>query len=359
MVMMGLVRQVIDFHLCRCIAGICACFLAAAAFAAENVGVETVLSGLNEPNGLAIRPSGAGEAYEVFVAESGARRIIRLASDRPNESAEVITEFPAATTGSEGNPICLYFLDRDRLVAAVDGHPPEVRVYELADTADPLSANDWKQRIAPEASEEDAQFANSQFVGFTRTRANDAVGDMLLVAIRRKDRASGLWRIPIRADTLSTMTPIEKQQDSRFASLPTALAVSDQGHMVVAAIGPSRVTESELAFHHPVSGQIVMRLRTEMGKIVALAYSPGSDNLYGIGTARNAPGLGGVYRLDDSAQVTDFSSSRHVAVVKVADVERPAALAFAPDGALYVTASGKPEDGESNRGVLMKLTGEF
>jgi hypothetical protein len=45
--------------------------------------------------------------------------------------------------------------------------------------------------------------------------------------------------------------------------------------------------------------------------------------------------------------------------VKVADVARPSALAFGPDGALYVTAFGKPTDHESATGVLLKLTGEL
>lgn len=94
------------------------------AFCADTnaVAVEKVLTGLKNPHGVAVRPDGSGESYEVFVAESGAGRVFKILSSKPEKRVDVVSGFstkPASddsltTAGAHS----LHFLDHMRLVIA-------------------------------------------------------------------------------------------------------------------------------------------------------------------------------------------------------------------------------------------------
>jgi hypothetical protein len=66
------------------------------------------------------------------------------------------------------------------------------------------------------------------------------------------------------------------------------------------------------------------------------------------------PHQGGVFRIDAVSETPAAKCN----AVKIADVVRPTALAFGPDGALYVTAFGEL-DKEESPGVLLKITGDL
>jgi hypothetical protein len=295
----------------------------------------------------------------VFVADSGAGRVIKVSSDKADESTDVITDFPVPAEGGEqagaGNPLRLLFLDRQRLVAGLSGITPEVRLYDLADADRAISANEAKQRVTVELNDDAHRFTADGCRALARTRGNDAVSDMLIVAAA--SLAEPLWTIPVRGGTLDTMTQFE-MDSSAAVGVPTALTVSDQGYVVVAVDG-SRSTKIQLMFLNPTNGQNVMRMHTELTGLVGLAYNPKSGNLYAAGSAYGTSDDEGVFRIDDANKPRDQFSTPRAAEVKVAEVHRPTALAFGPDGALYVTASGEPGDGDLNHGVLLKLTGEL
>lgn len=83
-----------------------------------------------------------------------------------------------------------------------------------------------------------------------------------------------------------------------------------------------------------------------------MAYSP-TDNLYAVDVVRADAKLGGVYRLE-AAEKDGRQTCR---AVKIAGAERPTALAFGPDGAMYVTAIGpRQAPGTPSTGVLLKIT---
>ena len=88
----------------------------------------------------------------------------------------------------------------------------------------------------------------------------------------------------------------------------------------------------------------------ELGAVVGLAYSSITGRLYAADFGRGeAPG--GIYRIDDDSQPGQPACR----VVKIADIPRPTALAFAPDGTLYVTTFGDAD----NSGTLTALTGNL
>ncbi len=335
--------------------------LAAPPGVAADVSAKTVLTGLSEPRDVAIRPGGTPESYEIFVADMGARRVIKMASDKPNESTEVITGFPEVASDSDeartGNPLCLLFLDSGHLVAGLAGSPPEVRLYQLADADAPISADEAKQRVTAELREDAPHFPPDRCHALIRTRPNDVVSDALLVTVASLDEP--LSKIPIRAGMLGTMTQFETKSGSGpTVSRPAALAVSDQGYVVVAE-GGFRQKEMQLMFLNPTNGQVVMRVPTGLSELVGLAYSPKTGNLYAAAKADGTPNEVGVFRIDEASGKSFLVDVRAATAVKVADVARPTQMAFGPDGALYVTALGEPGDDESPRGVLLKLTGEL
>src|SRR5688572_21680684 len=62
--------------------------------------VETVASGLDNPCSIAIRAGNVPTApFDIVVAESGAGRVVRYASDKPGEATPVVTGFPVDSFG--------------------------------------------------------------------------------------------------------------------------------------------------------------------------------------------------------------------------------------------------------------------
>jgi hypothetical protein len=319
---------------------------------AADVTIETVLANLSNPSSVATRPGGVAERYEVFVADSGARRIVKMSSNEPNRSTEVATGFPQASNrgerGPAPNPICLLFLDEKHLVVGIAGAPPEVRLYELTDAASSLSADAAKQRVSPElpADASEAPFGNC--VGLARTRANDYVPDVLLVALAGSHPFGGVWKVPVRANMLGEMSRLQgKLQELQ----PTALTVSEQGY-VLAADKSSRSVKVRLMFLNPTNGQLVLTFQPELSEITGVAYSPKSGNLYALATAYGKDEQG-LFRFDDTRKPGD----QRITVTKLADIKRATALAFGPDGALYVTSIG--DKAENDDGELLKVVGDL
>jgi hypothetical protein len=323
---------------------------------AQEVKVETVLSGLHRPSGVAIRPGREGEPYEVFVAESGAQRVIKTRSDRPGESSVVIQGFDAGAENGDplrsGSPLGLFFLDRERLVVGSGGRLPDVRLFALSAAREPLSADQMKQRISLPAPPEVAELPYGGSYAFARTRANDQVPDLLLVVIVGDHRISGLWKIRVRAGTLGEMNRFADEKNEDTTSVTAAVGVSEQGFTVLAQSDAQGA--SVLKFQSPIGAATVMQLPTELRKIVGLTYSTSSASLFAVDVSTAAPAEGGLFRLDDAGQ----PGRPAVKAVRIQSIRTPTALACGPEGALYVTA-WNDADGRADQGLLLRFTGDL
>jgi hypothetical protein len=303
---------------------------------AGDVSVDAILNDLHRPCGVAVRPGGTADRYEVFLADSGAGRVLRWSNLAPKQAAEVVTGFkthPATDLFHQTGPLALWFFDPGLLVVSTtrDEGGDLVRAFELPDGAKILTA----ETTVESNSERDA-LEGATCYALTRSRANEFVPDMLFLAIRHADGHARLMKARVQAGIVGEPQPFGPQDASEP---PRAVAISNSGRLVVGDAG------GRLSFYSPIDGKVELTMPTDVKQLVGLAYGPTSGSLYAADFA------GGIHRIDDASE----PGRPACRTVKVADVSRPTALAFAPDGALYVVTFGNG-DGD---GTLEVITGDL
>ena len=327
---------------------------------AENVTVQKVLTGLKSPRGVTVRPDDAGEQSEIFIAESGAGRVTRLSSGQPGKTTDIIAGFasPSASDENLQSPgvQSLRFLDHTRLVVGGgdDDGKPFARLYELPESNKPLTADQHKQDVELPLGDAEQQTEARTLRGIARTRPNNQVGDLLIVAAAGDQGPAGLMFIPVRAGTLEGA--VVDPAVARDVVEAGGISVSNNGYIVVAGASHTNGNRSSaLRFLNPLNRHAVMQVSVDLRRIVALAYSPKSGNLYAANFPTPDDGHSGVYRLDEAGE----PGAPACAAVKIAGVRRPTALAFDPHGALYVTALSESARTTPDTGLLVKLTGDL
>lgn len=317
----------------------CIAIWVGAAFA-EEATVNTVLGGLHRPCGIAVRTGGTADRFEVFVAESGAGRVVRWSIRAPQDVDAVVTGFKtntAAEPSQQTGPRVLWFLDPGLLLVGTtrDDDGDLVRAYELPDEDQPLAAN-----AARESSSSRSEQDGATCFAVARTRANENVPDLLILAIRGADGHARLRKARLQAGVVGALTPLAANDaaDDAAAS-PNAVAITGSGRILVADSG------GRLTFYNPIDGTVELAMPTDLKQIVDLAYSPTTGCLYAADFG------GGIYRIDDASEPGHPACQ----AVKIADVSRPTALAFAPDGNLYVTTFGSKDDD----GTLTTIAGDL
>jgi sugar lactone lactonase YvrE len=309
--------------------------------AADNK-VETVITGLHHPCGIALRPNGTADKYELFIADSAAGRIIKWSNHDREKTADVITGFraaPARDLVHQTGPLAVLFLDPGLMAvgAATDGKDL-LGVYELPEDGTAISAD--LANSSRHAMPRPTQAISDQVActSMTRTRANDTVKDALVMIVRSANGPSILLKSRVQAGVLGPPQPFSSIAFSANAESPGAVATSGSGRIVVA-------DEHRITFLNPLDGGAELELRTDLSTVSGLAYSPITGNLYASDFA------GGIYRIEDAGEPGKAACR----TVKIADAARPTGLAFAPDGALYVTTFGAGE----GDGTLQVVTGDL
>jgi hypothetical protein len=328
----------------------------------DQYHVETLLTGLDNPCAIVVRPAASATGpYELYLSESGAGQILRLKSTDLKQSTPIVTGIPVDSYGDAKKdepeyrigPLGLVFLTPTKLAVGGAGLPQGedlVVVFSLPADGSPVKYEQQDYAIGPIPKGPKSTSGEGNFYGLAKT------DDALFVTSNGDDDQAWILKADLKANKLADLRPFIATKPLLGTTGPTAVTVNpkEQSHYLVVSqmSGFKMERDSLLTFYSPISGKIALNQRTGLYDIAGLAYSP-NDRLYAVDVVRADATLGGVYRLD-AAEADGQQTTR---AVKIAAAERPTALAFAPDGAMYVTAIGARQapDGEPT-GVLLKIT---
>ena len=342
----------------------------------ESAAFETdvLLSGLDNPTGITLREANANAAleanaarYELFVAESGAARVLRVSAGALEQGAagervvgatsEVIVGFPRGTFGQQPEfrvgPLALAFVTRTKLAVSAKGEGPGndfVAGYVLPSDGTSISATTQDHRIGPLEETFSSQVDQLCF-------GSMAMGErMCYLTTGGGSKQGWVLKSGVEANRLAYLQAFIDVQSKAGYGAPTGIAVIPDPrppYLVVGLEGSRDApNDSRLAYFEPASGELALSLPTGLHDVISLAYSP-SGQLYAADFSWQDAQAGGVYRLDD-ARLEGRQTCR---AVKIAALVRPYGMAFAPDGSLLVTAFGEGEN--DKRGSLTRITGDF
>lgn len=318
---------------------------------------QNILGNLQLPCSIAVRPE-SGQPGEIFIADRGAGSVVRFNASQPNHATTAIAGFPVDSENANSPTApgiqSIYFIDHMRLVVAggdVDGKF-FVRLYELLDAETELRFDDQRQAAEPPEQTKSPAHLIRSFHDLTRTKANERVPDALLLAGVGDERPAGIWKLSIRANTIGNVEPLDDNNDLQQLSAVGGMAVAPIGYIAVATDPQDDDrNQSGLAFLNPATGATLLKMKTDLQRIVALAYQPSTGDLFAAAAGSRKSATDGVYRIDDASQLGKPACR----TTRVADIPRPTALTFTADGTLYATALGPRGDDNTRTGTLSKV----
>ena len=313
---------------------------------AQDAKVETVVGGLSNPCGLAIQP-GTGH---VFVADSANGRVCRVVNGKLED---VITGSPKDVYGKgpfyDIGPLGLAFSSDGKTLIVGDGGYKDgeecIRVFPVPEAGKPALnyEKDASQKLGPLAPAEGV-------LGEGNLYALALTPTALYVTCNGDDTKGWVAKADVNGTKFGKLERWLPTKEMVEVDAPVGITVSKQGDIVVGQCGEvNKPEDSLLSFYSAKTGKLLMNLETKLYDITGLAYSPTTNLLYATDFAWMKPEAGGLYRLDHS--------QTGVKTTKIASLDKPTALAFAPDGTLYITVVGPKGENENapKQGKLLKI----
>jgi DNA-binding beta-propeller fold protein YncE len=310
--------------------------------AVYGVEVTTVAEGLNVPCGVAIQP----ETGHVFVADSGAGRVIRIVEGKIEA---VITDFPIDKYGKGPiypiGPLGLAFIDRDVLAIGGGGFPDAkdlLRIYNLPKVgAAALKADDMAMSFSIDATETLAGEGNFYGLAFN--------GDAIFTTCNGDDTKGWIARAGVKGAKVGSFSRAIATKELTDVDAPVAITVAPDGSLAVGQMGEiSLPGDGLLTFYDAATGDKLANFETGLSDITGLAYGP-RGKLLATDFAWSSPKDGGLFRI-----VAKYNKKKQgIEVEKIVSLERPTAISIDSSGNVYVTIIGS---GEGASGKLLKIT---
>lgn len=314
--------------------------------AQQPEGLTTLVTGLSQPNAVAIQP----ESDAIFIVESGKGRVVRLAGETLQP---VITDFPLVTSNDGAEvplgPTGLLFLSKEALLVSSrtpGDDSPLVRLYRVTDDSSPIrfEAALVTFELGPLEDPLDSpshvvsMVASAERV-FASLRSDEGPGRV--IQFDRSDEESSEIRTWINMD--------QAMESSR----PSGLTVSPHGYLVVSAMGQSgEQASSTLAFLEMSSKKVVLQLETGLQNVSSVRYS-GRKQMYLLDSAWSDPEQGGLYRA-----IADRSAPSGMITRRIVALDHPTDMVFDSDGAVLITSWGKLDSDGGPQGALWRLASD-
>lgn len=348
---------------------------------AADLNVTVVAENLHQPVAIAVRPAIDDlDPLEVCVAEAGTSRVSLISLEQQGLSPVVVAELTPQnkeTASDEADPAVeasfssgnyrLLFLNQQTLLVARGGRSlreRELQVLRL-ESESGITTGRLRQRIR----ELKAKKSDDQSGRYTSLVSS---GKYVFASLLPHTGSGYVLRSRHASGTLSALRAISvgtKPAAIRAATIgPNGYFVATVDSLSNATSdGEERVPGSELAFMQSdtaVSGQkgTETRLSLPLQAVVEIAYSPlrnpAEHQLYALVSMAGEGGgenlEAGVYRLDATLEENGRNSIKPELIYAVTD---PTAMAFAPDGSLFVSTLGITPGDESPTGSILHLSG--
>ncbi|MDG2015227.1 MAG: hypothetical protein P8J33_17105 [Pirellulaceae bacterium] len=312
--------------------------------AANEVVSETVVSGLNNPCGVAIQP----KTGHVFVANSGAGTICRIENGK---AVPVITDFPIDVYGKGPKynigPLGLAFYGDGHLVVGGGGYKDGeelLRLYEVPAVGSSIKADAMvsSMKLAP----------TEEIKGEGNFYAVAVAGDSVFVSCNGDDTKGWVSKATIKDGKFSGYARNIATKEAVEVDAPVGLTIDPKnGHIVVGQMGEITVPgDGLLTFYSAGNGEMLANFETGLSDITSVAYDTKSYQMYALDFNWIDTKAGGLYHLTKAT----VDGEPGVECTKVMALDKATAMVIASDGHAYVTVIGTAE-GDQLGGKLLKI----
>jgi hypothetical protein len=309
---------------------------------------KTAVVHLDNPSGVAVH-SGTGQVFVtsrqgVFRFVPSTRKIYLEVEGFPTD---IYGKGPKYNIG----PLGATLWGTDRLIVP-DGSRPDgeelVRIYKIEEAlpAKPRKETEAEFTLGPIKGTGDTNKGEGNF--YQAVVWNDAI----YVTSNGDDTKGWIVSSKIADGKPGELTTTIATKEATEVDAPVAIAVSpDKTQLVVGQMGEVNVPGDSLLTMYDKEGKLVKKYKTGLHDITGLAYGA-NGKLYATDFAWSDTTQGGLFEL--------VIEGEEVKPKKIISLDRPTALAFDKDGALYITVFGTGKDtGDKPAGGLLKLDAGF
>lgn len=306
-----------------------------------QIVVSTVVEGLDNPFSVAIEQA----SDRIFVAESGAQRIVEI---KDGKAIEIADGFDAQDyLGYKAGPISLCSPAANVLLVGHDSKSAvgSLTMLKFTPNAEDADKTDVKRETVQIATKDGGLKLN--------TFSNITVKHSVIYVVTRGDEDNGWVAIAeFKDEKVAALRPsIATAKLSNYTG-PTCSTVSPGGeYLVISQMGKEGAAKDSRLCFYTLQGKLLHNFEVELHDVVSLAYSPIRKHLFAIDHHFADPSKATLQKLISSG-------AEKCEAKKLQDLPYATSMAFDSKGDLYVTTLGGPPatDGTA-KGKLIKIEG--